>query len=53
MSDFFHHCWPMLREEIWEIIEDSRLSEQVLQTLNATFLTLIPKEERVNHPKQF
>jgi hypothetical protein len=52
-SDFFHHCWPMLREEVWEIIEDSRLSGQVLLALNATFLTLIPKEEHVNHPKQF
>jgi hypothetical protein len=52
-SDFFHHCWPMLREEVWEIIEDSRLSGQVLPALNTTFLTLIPKEEHVSHPKQF
>jgi hypothetical protein len=29
-ADFFHHCWPMIREEVWEIIEDSRLSGQVL-----------------------
>jgi hypothetical protein len=43
----------MLREEVWEIIEDSRLSGQVLPALNATFLTLIPKEERVSHPKKF
>jgi hypothetical protein len=43
----------MIREEVWEIIEDSRVSGQVLPTLNATFLTLIPKEELVNHPKQF
>jgi hypothetical protein len=38
----------MIREEVWEIIEDSRQSGQVLPTLNATFLTLIPKEERVS-----
>jgi hypothetical protein len=42
--DFFHHCWPMIRVEVWEIIEDSRSTGQVLQALNATFLTLIPKE---------
>jgi hypothetical protein len=52
-SDFFHHCWPMIREEVWEIIEDSRALGQVLPALNATFLTLIPKEEKINHPKQF
>lgn len=43
----------MIREEVWEIIEDSRLLGQVLPALNATFLTLIPKEELVSHPKQF
>jgi hypothetical protein len=52
-SDFFHHCWQMIREEVWEIIEDSRISGQVLPALNATFLTLIPKEGQVNHPKKF
>jgi hypothetical protein len=43
----------MVREEVWEIIEDSRSSIQVLSSLNSMFLTLIPKEEKVNHPKQF
>jgi mannosylglycoprotein endo-beta-mannosidase len=23
-SDFFHHCWPLIRTEVWEILEDSR-----------------------------
>ena len=50
-SKFFHHCWPMVREEVWEIIEDYRTSGQVLPALNATFLTLIPKEEQINHRK--
>jgi hypothetical protein len=52
-SDFFHHCWPLIRTEVWEIIEDSRASGQILQALNATFLTLIPKEGQAHHPKQF
>lgn len=34
-------------------MQESRTSRQVLSALNATFLTLIPKEERVTHPKQF
>jgi hypothetical protein len=26
-SDFFHYCWPMIRTEVWEILEDSRPQE--------------------------
>jgi hypothetical protein len=43
----------MIKVEVWEIIEDSRSTGQVLQALNATFLTLIPKEGQAHHPKQF
>jgi len=43
----------MIREEVWEIIEDSRQSGQVLPVLIATFLNLIPKEEKITHPKKF
>jgi hypothetical protein len=52
-TDFFHHCWDLVREEVWEVVEESRASGLVLPTLNATFLTLIPKEERVTNPKKF
>jgi hypothetical protein len=24
-SDFFHYCWNVIREDVWEIIEDSRI----------------------------
>jgi hypothetical protein len=51
--DFFHHCWSMVREDVWKLVEESRTSGQVLSALNATFLTLIPKEERVSQPNQF
>jgi hypothetical protein len=43
----------LIREEVWQVVEESRTSGQVLSAFNATFLTLIPKEERVTHPKQF
>jgi hypothetical protein len=29
-SDFFHHYWPLIRTEVWEIIEDSRASSEIL-----------------------
>jgi hypothetical protein len=50
---FFHHCWDLVRQDVWEVVEESRASGLVLPALNATFLTLIPKEERVTNPKQF
>jgi hypothetical protein len=52
-TKFFHYCWSMIKEEVWQLIEESRSSGQVLSAFNATFLTLIPKEEQVSHPKQF
>jgi hypothetical protein len=52
-TDFFHHFWDLVRKEVWEVVEESRASGLVLPTLNATFLTLIPKEERVTNPKKF
>jgi hypothetical protein len=51
--DFFHHCWSIIHEDVWEIIKDSRKSGQVLQALNATFLTLIPKENHTTSPAHF
>jgi hypothetical protein len=52
-TDFFHHCWDLIREDVWAVVEESRTSGLVLPALNATFLTLIPKEERVTNPKHF
>jgi exonuclease III len=52
-SDFFHYCWPMIRTEVWEILEDSRITGKVLRAFNATFLALIPKEGQANRPKQY
>jgi hypothetical protein len=51
--DFFHYCWSFIRVEVWEIIEDSQKSGKFLQPLNATFLTLIPKEKNSTCPSQF
>jgi len=49
---FFHHCWSMVREDVWKLVEESRTSIQLLSALNATFLTLIPKKYRVSQPHQ-
>ena len=43
-SNFFHYFWDLIKEEVFEIIEESRDKKGVLKAFNATFLTLIPKE---------
>jgi hypothetical protein len=50
-TNFVYSCWPMLREEVWKLVEESHIFVKVLPSLNATFLTLIPKEERVTNLK--
>jgi hypothetical protein len=50
--EFFHYCWPMIKEEVRQVVEKSRTSGKVLSAFNATFLMLIPKEEMVTHPKK-
>ena len=43
----------MIRMEVWEILEDSRVTGKVLRALNATFLALIPKEGQAHRPKKY
>ena len=42
-SNFFHYLWEMVKEEVLEIVEESRSKRGFLKAFNATFLTLIPK----------
>ena len=51
--DFFRQFWDMVKEEVWEIVEDSRCSRRILKAFNATFLTLIPKEQGANTSEKF
>eukprot|EP00253_Pinus_taeda_P005752 PITA_05752 len=52
-TTFFHSFWDMLKEEVWQIVEESRAMRWLLPSLNATFLTLIPKEEDSITPDKF
>ena len=48
--NFFHAGWDRLKEEVWELVEDSRKLGTILKVLNATFLTLMPKESGTEDP---
>jgi hypothetical protein len=43
----------MLKFDVWELVEESRRKQWVLPALNATFLTLIPKEDNVTMPSKY
>lgn len=51
--DFYQFFWDIVKEEVWEIVEESRKSKRILKAFNATFLTLIPKEQGANSPEKF
>ena len=44
-SNFLHHFWSMITEEVWAIVKESRTSRRVLKYFNANFLDLILKSE--------
>ena len=52
-SNFFHYFWDLVKEEVLEIIEESKNKRGVLKAFNATFLTLIPKEAGADSPDKF
>lgn len=51
--DFFQRCWDLVKQELWEVVEESRSTRRVLKEFNATFLTLIPKEQGADLPGKF
>lgn len=51
--DFFQTYWDLVKEDLWEVVEESRRTKRVLKDLNATFLTLLSKEQGVESPRKF
>jgi len=42
--EFFKSCWEVVNHDVYRVVEDSRRSSSILKVLNATMITLIPKE---------
>eukprot|EP00253_Pinus_taeda_P030838 PITA_30838 len=51
--NFYKACWSIVKQEVWEVVEDSRHSGTILKSLNSTFLALIPKVEDAKTPDKF
>jgi len=51
--EFFKSCWEFVKHDIYRVVEDSRWSTSILKVLNATMITLIPKENESKTPDQY
>eukprot|EP00253_Pinus_taeda_P027193 PITA_27193 len=51
--NFYKACWSIIKQEVWEVVEDSRRSGTILKSINSTFLELIPKVEEAKTPDKF
>lgn len=41
--DFFKECWEIVKQDILDVVEDSRKNRTILMVLNASFITLSSK----------
>jgi hypothetical protein len=48
--EFYLHFFDLISDDLWELVENSRLRGTIYRALNSTFLTLIPKS---NNPNSF
>eukprot|EP00253_Pinus_taeda_P029800 PITA_29800 len=51
--NFYKACWNIVKQHIWEIVEDSRRSKTILKSLNSTFIALVPKVQEANTTEKF
>eukprot|EP00253_Pinus_taeda_P006425 PITA_06425 len=51
--NFYKACWSIVKQDVWEVVEDSRQLRTILKSLNSTFLALIPKVEEAKTPDKF
>ena len=51
--EFFKACWEIVKYDIYKVVEDSRRSASILKALNATMITLIPKENEAKTLDQY
>ena len=43
--DFFQACCNIVKQDILNVVEDSRLNKTILKVLNTSFISLIPKQD--------
>jgi len=51
--DFLKACWNVVKQDILDVVEDSRRSKTILKALNTSFISLIPKQDSALTPDKF
>lgn len=51
--DFFKACWNVVKQDILDVVEDSRRRKSILKALNTSFISLIPKQDSALTPDKF
>jgi len=45
-SNFFHSFWDLIKNEVWQVVEESLSLRWMFPGINATIIALIPKVEK-------
>jgi hypothetical protein len=53
IAEFFKAYWEVVKHDVYRVVEDSRRSTSILKALNATMITLIPKENEAKTPDRY
>eukprot|EP00253_Pinus_taeda_P031182 PITA_31182 len=51
--DFFKACWNIVKQDIVQVVEESKLNKTILKVLNTSFISLIPKQAMAQTPDKF
>ena len=51
--ELFKACWEVVKHDVYRVGGDSRWLASILKVLNATMITLIPKENEARTPDRY
>lgn len=51
--DFFKACWNIVKQDVLNVVEDSKRKKTILKALNTSFISLIPKQDNALMPNKF